>query len=156
LIGPEQIREFVQPYFRPIWELVSSRGTTIFSMDTDGHIDSVLDALLECGINEVYPMEPAAGMDVVKVRQKYGRRLRFKGGLDKFVLAKGQAAIRRELEYKLTDPGLRAGGIVFGLDHRIPTGTPLAAYRDYIAIGRELLGLPPRDPQARGWARMAF
>ena len=64
-------------------------------------------------------------------------------------------AIRRELEYKL-DPALRSGGCAFGLDHRIPNGTPIENYRYYVALGREMLGLPPLDPTRLGWARMAM
>ncbi len=45
-------------------------------------------------------------------------------------------------------------GAVFGLDHRIPNGTPLADYRYYVRTAREILGLDPTPPP--GWARMAF
>jgi uroporphyrinogen-III decarboxylase len=106
-------------------------------------------------VNSVYPMEPAAGMDIVAVRRKYGQRLAMRGGIDKFALGRGQEAIRRELEYKM-QPLMQAGGMVFGLDHRIPNGTPLAGYRAYVEIGRELLGLPALDGTHQGWRRMAF
>ena len=124
-------------------------------MDTDGNIDSVIPALLDCGITCLYPMEPAAGMDIVTARKQYGRKLQMLGGIDKHVLRQDQAAIRRELEYKL-QPLMREGGCVFGLDHQIPNGTPLANYRYYVDLGREILGLPPRDPQQKGWARMGL
>jgi uroporphyrinogen-III decarboxylase len=90
------------------------------------------------------------------VRREYGERLALRGGIDKHVLRQGRDAIRRELEYKLLDPGLRAGGCVFSLDHRIPNGTPLEDYRYYVELGRELLGLPPLDPTRTGWGRMAW
>ena len=154
MVGPRQIGEHFKPYYRAGWEIVASRGARIFEQDTDGNIDVVIPALLDCGLTSIYPMEPAAGMDIVQVRQTYGQRLAMRGGIDKFVLQKGHEAIRRELEYKL-DPALRAGGCVFSLDHRIPNGTPLEAYRHYVALGREMLGLPPLDPSRRGWARMA-
>ena len=51
---------------------------------------------------------------------------------------------------------MRTSGTVFGLDHRVPNGTPLEHYRYYVRTGREMLGLPPLDPQARGWGRMSF
>ncbi len=51
-------------------------------------------------------------------------------------------------------PLMREGGVVFGLDHRIPNGTPLDLYRYYVRRGRELLGLEP-NPQP-SWGRMAF
>ena len=155
LLGPRQVREFIKPYFRRVWELLSSRGTRIFDMDTDGNVETVLDAFLECGVNVLHPMEAAAGMDIVAVRQKYGRRLAMKGGIDKFVLKRGREAIRRELEYKM-QPLMQQGGIVFGLDHRIVNSTPLENYRYYVDAGREMLGLLPRTANHKGWRRMAF
>ena len=49
---------------------------------------------------------------------------------------------------------MRTGGMVFGLDHRIPNGTPLANYRYYVRTAREMLGLEPNGEP--GWQRMAF
>ncbi|RFC43206.1 MAG: uroporphyrinogen decarboxylase, partial [Verrucomicrobia bacterium] len=129
-------------------------GARIFEQDTDGNINPVIPALLDCGLTSIYPMEPAAGMDIVEVRKTYGTRLAMRGGLDKHVLRQDRAAIRRELEYKLA-PALRTG-CAFGLDHRIPNGTPLENYRYYVTLGREILGLPPLDPARTGWARMAM
>lgn len=157
LWGPNQMTEFARPYFRPVWDLLSSRGTVIFDMDTDGNVNAILDELIDCGINHLHPMEPAAGMDVVQVRQDYGKQLTFNGGIDKFAVRNGtKADIDRELEYKLR-PELRdGGGIGFGLDHRIPDGTPLDNYRYYVDTARDMLGLPPRDGSSTGWARMAM
>lgn len=155
LIGPQQVHRYIKPYFRAVWDLVVSRGTKLFDMDSDGNMWPVLDAFLECGINSMHPMEPAAGMDVVEVRKTYGSRLAIRGGIDKHALRRGEAAIRAELEHKM-QPLMREGGIVFGLDHRIPNGTSLAAYRYYVDFGRSLLGIQPRTSASSGWRRMAF
>jgi Uroporphyrinogen decarboxylase (URO-D) len=154
LIGPQQIREHFRPYYRAIWEPLAEQGARIFQVDTDGNVNAVLDALLDCGVTCIYPMEPAAGMDMVEVRRKYGKRLMMLGGIDKHVLRRDKAAIRRELEYKM-QPCMRSG-CAFGLDHQIPNGTPLENYRYYVDLGREILGLPPRDPSQKGWARMGM
>jgi uroporphyrinogen-III decarboxylase len=156
LIGPTQIRQHLRPYYRACWAIAQEAGAQIFQQDTDGNVNAVIDDLLDCGLTCIFPMEPAAGMDIVALRRKYGRRLAMLGGLDKHALRHGREAIRKELEYKLQPLMRDGGGMVFGLDHRIPNGTPLEAYRYYVQLGRELLGLPPRDPQARGWGRMAF
>jgi hypothetical protein len=156
LIGPTQIREHLRPYYQAAWAIAQEGGARIFQQDTDGNINPVVDDLLDCGLTSILPMEPAAGMDIVALRQQYGRRLAMVGGIDKHALRHGHDAIRRELEYKLQPMMRDGGGLIFGLDHRIPNGTPLEAYRYYVALGRELLGLPPRDPKARGWGRMAF
>jgi uroporphyrinogen-III decarboxylase len=156
LAGPEQIGQYFKPYYRAIWDMLQSRGAKIFQQDTDGNVNPVMDQLLDTGLTCIYPMEPAAGMDIVALRKQYGRRLMMSGGLDKHVLRQDRAAIRRELEYKLQPLMHDTGGIVFGLDHRIPNGTPIANYRYYVDTAREILGLPPRTQEPKGWARMAF
>ncbi|MGN0999795.1 MAG: uroporphyrinogen decarboxylase family protein [Faecousia sp.] len=153
LFGPKQVREFMQPYYRKIWSCARAHGGKIFAQDSDGNMTPVVDAMLECGINCMFPCEPAAGMDIVALRKKYGNRLSFKGGIDKFALRKDFDAIRAELEYKMSAPML-GGGTVFGIDHRIPNGVPLENYRYYVETGRKLLGLPPVTGE--GWGRMAF
>lgn len=156
LAGPDQINQYFKPYYRAVWEMLQSRGARIFGQDTDGNANPVMDQLLDTGLTCIYPMEPAAGMDIVALRKKYGRRLTAKGGIDKHVLRQDKAAIRRELEYKMQPLMRDGGGIVFGLDHRIPNGTPITNYRYYVDTAREILGLPPRSQEPKGWARMAF
>lgn len=155
LAGPNLIEEFIKPYYRSVWDMLSAKGTKLFCQDSDGNMDSVVDAFLDCGVNIMYPAEPAAGMDIVKLREKYGTTLAFKGGIDKHVLRESKEAIRKELEYKM-QPMMRQGGVVFGLDHRIPNGTPLENYRYYVDLGREILGIEPREKGKSGWNRMAF
>jgi uroporphyrinogen-III decarboxylase len=154
LMGPSQIDEFVAPYYRACWETVSSHGTRLFNQDSDGNMMPVLDAFLECGVNVMHPLEPAAGMDMVAVRETYGTRVAFLGGIDKHVLRGTMQQIDHELQYKLRAELHR--GTVFGLDHRITNGTSLENYRYYVRRGRELLGLPPLDGKSQGWGRMAF
>ena len=155
LVGPAQVRDFIAPYYRRAWDVVSGRGTRLFNLDSDGNIGPIIAPLMEGGVNAVHPMEPSAGMDIVALRKEYGTRLALLGGIDKHVLRRGKEEIRRELEYKM-QPLMQQGGTVFGLDHRIPNGTPLENYRYYVALGRELLGLPPLDGRCKGWGRMGF
>jgi len=153
LAGPRQVREFFVPYYRRIWDLVGSRGATLFGQDSDGNMNAVIDDFMAAGLNCMHPLEPAAGMDIVQLRQAHGPRLAMVGGIDKHVLRRSRDEIRAELEYKM-QPMMREGGVVFGLDHRIPNGTPLDNYRYYVRTAREILGLDP-NPQP-GWGRMAF
>ena len=138
LAGPGQVREFIAPYYRRIWDLLRERGARLFDQDSDGNMNAVIGEFLEAGVNCMHPIEPAAGMDVVKIREKYGRKLAMYGGIDKHVLRQSKSAIERELEYKLP-PMIRTGGCVIALDHRIPNGTPLEHYRFYISKVWEIM-----------------
>lgn len=153
LIGPKQVTQFIAPYYKKIWQAAQSYGAQLFSQDSDGDMTPVLDAFIDCGVQCFYPCEPVGGMDMVQLRQKYGRKIYFKGGIDKHVLRKDKQAIRAELEYKMSAPML-GGGTIFAIDHLIPNGVSLENYWYYVRTGRELLGLPPVSGE--GWQRMAF
>lgn len=138
LAGPAQIEEFIRPYYRKIWDLLRDRGARLFDQDSDGDMNPVIDAFLDAGVNCMHPMEPAANMDIVKVREKYGTRLAFYGGIDKHVIRRTKEEIVQELEYKIP-PMVSAGGCVLALDHRIPNGTPLENYRFYMDKAWEII-----------------
>ncbi|MFW6292287.1 MAG: uroporphyrinogen decarboxylase family protein [Spirochaetota bacterium] len=173
LVGPNIMDEFIGPYYAAAWEEVAATpggvatepgGATpghrapgaraeLFQLDSDGNITPIVDSLLAAGVNSILPNEPAAGMDMVALRERYGSRLKLVGGIDKFAPRTSREAIDRELASKL-QPKMREGGVVFGLDHRIPNGTPIELYRYYVRRAREMLGLDP-NPEP-GWGRMAF
>ena len=138
LAGPKQIEEFIEPYYRRIWDMLADRGARLFDQDSDGDMNGVIPAFLKAGINSMHPMEPAAGMDIVEVRQQYGTRLAFYGGIDKHVIRRSKEEIIAELENKIP-PMVATGGCVLALDHRIPNGTPLGNYRFYIEKVWEML-----------------
>jgi len=138
LVGPALVAEFIAPYYRRIWDMLAERGARLFDQDSDGNIAAVIPAFLEAGVNVMHPMEPAAGMDIVRLREQYGTRLAFMGGLDKYVLRRSRDEIAAELEYKIP-PMVRTGGCLLGLDHRIPNGTPLEHYRFYLEKAWEVM-----------------
>ncbi|MBD3183514.1 hypothetical protein GF312_14560, partial [Candidatus Poribacteria bacterium] len=138
LAGPKQIQEFIKPYYRKIWDMLADRGARLFDQDSDGDMNGVIDAFIDSGVNCMHPMEPAANMDIVKIRKKYGEKLAFYGGIDKHVIRRSKMEIEAELEYKIP-PIVATGGCVLALDHRIPNGTPLENYKFYINKAWEIL-----------------
>jgi uroporphyrinogen-III decarboxylase len=138
LAGPRQVREFIGPYYRRVWDLAREGGARLFKQDSDGDMRPVIPAFLEAGVNFMYPVEPAAGMDAVRIRAEYGGRLALMGGIDKHVLRRSREEIEAELEYKIP-PMVRTGGCIIALDHRIPNGTPLANYRFYIGKAWQIM-----------------
>jgi hypothetical protein len=138
LWGPTQVDQFMKPYYRKIWDLVQERGARTFFIDSDGDCNAILQNLIDAGITIFSPCEPQAAMDIVKMREQYGTQLAFMGGINKHVLRQSKEAIVQELEYKVP-PLIQTGGCIFGLDHRIPNGTPLEHYRFYVQHMWELI-----------------
>ncbi len=138
LWGPRQVDKFMAPYYRKCWDVVRSRGGRIFNVDSDGDCNAILESLMRGGINMFHPCEPAANMDIVAIRAKYGSRLALEGGIDKFALLKGEEAIDQELE-RVAPPMVASGGCVLSLDHRIPNGVTLQNYRYYMRRLQEII-----------------
>ena len=49
---------------------------------TDGNIRSILDTIVESGIDCLDPIDPVAGMDLAEMKHKYGHRITLKGNVD--------------------------------------------------------------------------
>jgi len=139
LISPAMFKEFMTPRYKRMTECVRSLGIDIIFVDSDGDVSELIPLWLEAGVNGVYPMEVAAGMDVVALRKQYGRDLLMTGGIDKRALARGKEAIDAELEAKV--PLALEGGYIPHIDHAIPSDVPYEAFAYYWKKRKELLKL---------------
>lgn len=139
LISPAMFREFMVPRYRRITNLARSKGIDTIFVDSDGDVSELIPLWIESGVNGVYPMEVAAGMDVAKLRREYGRDLLITGGIDKRALTRGRQAIDDELKAKI--PVAEAGGYIPHLDHAIPHDVPYEAFVYYWRRKKEFLGI---------------
>jgi uroporphyrinogen decarboxylase len=135
LISPKHVRELMMPNYRKITDLLHKAGIDVIMLDSDGNVEELIPLWLEVGINYIYPMEVAAGMDVVQLRRKFGRDLIIGGGMDKRVLAFGdRKAIDAMIDSKRDL--ILAGGYVPGCDHALPPDISWANflyYREHLA-----------------------
>ncbi|HBP38584.1 MAG TPA: hypothetical protein DD640_07565, partial [Clostridiales bacterium] len=97
LLSPAQYREFIYPHMRRLVDFFKKNGVRYVMVDTDGNCEALIPLLMECGVDAIWPLERAAGMDPLKIRKKFGRDLRLFGGVDKMELAKDRQAIDRHL-----------------------------------------------------------
>lgn len=134
LMSPRLVRKYMLPGYRKIVDLLRSRGIDIIFVDCDGNLDLLIPIWLEAGINGVWPLEAAAGMDPLPLRQRYGHDLLLVGGIDKRELSQGKEQVYAEVMRKV--PRLiDEGGYVPTVDHSVPPDVPLANY----AYFRQLL-----------------
>lgn len=137
LISPKMVRKYMLPRYKRVVEFLKGRGVKWIALDSDGQVSSLIPIWMEAGINFLYPFEVQAGMDVIQVRQEYGRELRMFGGVNKRPLIKGEDAINRELER--IAPLIGDGGYIPMLDHSVPPDIPFENYRYYLDKLYEIL-----------------
>ncbi|MBI2940768.1 MAG: hypothetical protein HYY04_10060 [Chloroflexi bacterium] len=140
LISPATFRRLMVPRYRVIADCLRSHGAQEVWVDSDGDVNSLIPLWLEAGVNGVYPMEVQSGMDVVQLRQTYGRDLLMSGGLDKKVLTRDKQAIRDEVMRKV--PKLvEEGGYIPAIDHSVPPDVSFEAFSYYVGLLKEIFGM---------------
>ena len=137
LISPAIFREFMLPHYKRITSFLRNSGINIIIVDTDGDFRELIPLFLEGGITGFSPCEVQAGVDIVKVRQKYPK-LQILGGLDKIKIAAGRKEIDQELESKLPFM-LQQGGYVPHIDHIVPPDVPWENFKYYRERVREMV-----------------
>ena len=129
LIDPALYRQIFLPHYRRITDCLHAAGIDVLMLDSDGMVENLIPCWLDVGINCIYPMEVAAGMDVVALREEFGQELLMAGGMDKRVLATSREAIKHMVDE--TIPLMIEGGYMPGCDHAIPPDIPWENYRYY-------------------------
>jgi uroporphyrinogen decarboxylase len=132
LISPDMIREFLSPYYQQLITNAKSRQIDksrklYIQIDTDGDCRPVIDLYREIGMDAMTPFEVASGCDVVAIAKQYPD-LVLSGGFDKRILAKGRAAIDREVE-RIFPVMYQRGGYIPTCDHGVPEEV---TYQDYL------------------------
>ena len=137
LIGPKMFEEFMLPYYKEVIACIRSQGVKHILVDSDGDNRPILDLFVEAGVNVFFPLEIAANMEPVEIREKYGRKLVLWGGIDKRALSKDKAAIKEELMRKVPQM-MESGGFIPAIDHSVPPDVPFENYKYYTELLREL------------------
>jgi hypothetical protein len=133
LVSPEFVKKQMVPRYKPVTQLLRDNGCDALILDCDGNCEELIPLWIESGINGLYPLERAAGMDGLKLRKQYGRDLILIGNIDKRELSKGKKEIDRQLEE--VKELLKYGGYLPNCDHHIPPDVP---YKNLVYLINEI------------------
>lgn len=138
MISPDMTREYLAPCYRQWGELLRENNCPIYAVDSDGFVGELIPVWIECGINCCDPLEVAAGNDMNEFRKAFGRKMAFRGGIDKRAIAKGGQTIRDELAR--VEAVVRDGGYIPSCDHGIPPDVGWREMLDYCELLAEMTG----------------
>ena len=127
MVSPRFLRQYVFPLMKEMAALCH-RYELPCLFHSDGNLTEVVDDIIDCGIDALHPIEPP-GMDIVALKQKYGRRLCLCGNIDMaytLTLATPEE-VAEEVKQRLRQvaPG---GGYCAGSANSITEYVPLANY----------------------------
>jgi len=134
--SPAAFREFVLPRLQRMVDAIHEEGA-IAIKHSDGNLWPILDMIVDTGVDALNPMEPIAGMDIGKIKRRYGNRLCLIGNIDcAYILSEAStqevAAAVKECILKAS-PG---GGHIISSSNAIHSSVKPENYRTMIEATR--------------------
>jgi uroporphyrinogen decarboxylase len=146
LMSPRHLREFFLEPYRQIVAAMKRLGVPVI-MHNDGRIWDVLDDLVATGVNAYHPVEKAAGMDLARVKQRYGDRLCPIGNINnKTTMVSGTSDDVRQEALACLRIGAPGGGYVLATDHSLHDDIPLENIHAYVEVAHRYGAYPLRLP----------
>ncbi|MCZ2153248.1 MAG: hypothetical protein LC114_05000 [Bryobacterales bacterium] len=141
MISKKMWREFIQPYHQRIIDVAKQYSQSVM-YHSDGAMYQLIPELIDMGIDVLNPIQvDAEGMAPQRLKDEFGDRLSFHGGIDIIdTLPRGTTDdVRREVRDRVTVLGC-SGGYVMASSHHIQSDTPL---ENVLAMYELALRQPP-------------
>jgi hypothetical protein len=144
IMGIAPFRKFIVPGIMRQAAAVHARGG-LFIKHTDGYLWNILDDLAECGVDAWHGIQTNIGMDLARLKRRYGGRFCFFGGANCDTLITGTPGdARREVREAIEGAGA-GGGLVVTTSNVLQPGVKI---ENYLAM-REAIRDYGRYPLAR-------
>ncbi|MCS7259931.1 MAG: hypothetical protein NZ765_04015 [Anaerolineae bacterium] len=151
LFSPAMWRRFIKPRMAICYQRVKEHGLVV-GQHSDGNILKILPDLIEIGLDVFNPLEPQV-YDIYAVKEQYGDKLTFYGGIDvEHTLPHGTPReVRAEIFERAERLG-RGGGYILQSSHTILDDVPMENIVAYIEACHELAGIDTQQAlrEARG------
>jgi uroporphyrinogen decarboxylase len=127
LMGKELFRKFILPGIEKQGQAIHDLGG-IFIKHTDGNVWDILDDLFGTGIDGWHGIQRNIGMDMKRLKECFGRKFCFFGGVNCETLITGsEEEVREEVRTAIEEAG-PGGGLVLTTSNVIPPGSRLENY----------------------------
>ena len=127
LISPRTYRKLIKPRHQRLYSFIKAQAPVKLFYHTCGAVRRLIPDLIEVGVDILNPVQiSAAGMDLVQLKQEFGRDLVFwGGGVDtQWMLGNGTPDQIREHVKQNIDALAPGGGFVFAAVHDIQADVP--------------------------------
>lgn len=145
IMGPRLFRQYVLPAFERLVKAAHAKGK-YFVKHTDGNTWSILDDFVAVGVDAWQGIQPRIGMDMKRLKERYGGKLCLFGGVDCDTLVAGTPAeVEAQTRYAIRHAG-PGGGLVLTSGNTLQVGTK---YENYMAMRQAArqYGAYPIDPR---------
>ncbi|MFH1074187.1 MAG: uroporphyrinogen decarboxylase family protein, partial [Candidatus Firestonebacteria bacterium] len=124
IMGPKHWRKFIKPRIARMYKKVHDSGKKVF-IHSCGDVEEIFPDLIEIGVDVFNPFQPEA-FDVYKIKNKFGSKLTFFGGMStQKTLPFGTPNEVKSETLKLIKEIGKDGGYIFSPAHATPKDVPI-------------------------------
>jgi uroporphyrinogen decarboxylase len=130
MLNPNDLRKYLFPWYKKLGQLCHQNNRYFF-YHSDGSLWSVMDDLIDLGIDALHPIDPTC-MDIDQVKKEVGDRITLFGNISNELLQNGSPEDIEELtkqRMKCLAPG---GGYCLGSGNSVPEWAEIDNYRAMI------------------------
>ncbi|MCA2002665.1 MAG: hypothetical protein LDL51_12435 [Chloroflexi bacterium] len=144
MFSPRHFRKFVFPRLKQITDLCHRYGG-VYVKHTDGNVNSLLEGMIESGVDAFQAIEPRAGMDIAAIKKQYGDRLTLIGNVDcSTVLVNGPVEAVKEETARVIRAAAPGGGFLLSTSNSVHPGVAPEYYLAMLETAREMGRYPIR------------
>jgi len=134
-LSPRQFSEFVTPFLARLIRGYRDMGFYVIK-HTDGNIMPILDQLVQANPHALHSLDPQAGVDIAKVKKRYGDRVCLIGNVNCGLMDTGtDEEVVESVRYALQN-GMPGGGFILSTSNCIYTGMRLSRYELMLDVWR--------------------
>jgi len=136
MFSPAMWETFLLPPYTRMLQTLKEHGCRHFFFHSDGNIGPLMDLLVQAGFQGFNPLEPRCGLDLIRLRERYGSKVVFFGGVcNTRILPRGNPQEIEDHVRPLIELG-RDGGLIIG-SASIGNDIAPAAYDHYVETLRQ-------------------
>jgi len=133
LFSPRHFEEQLHPVFKELCRFFHAHGMYVF-LHSCGRVKDLIPYFIEEGIDCLQPLEVKAGMDLIELKDKYGDKMTFMGGIDvRLMSLDDPRPIEEEIKRKITI-AKEGGGYIYHSDHSVPKNVSFQNYKRVIEL----------------------
>ncbi len=128
--SPRSYEDQLHPVFKDLCRFFHEREMPVF-LHSCGRVKDLIPLFIEEGIDVLQPLEVKAGMDLRDLKEKYGDKMSFMGGIDVRLMAMSNAPKLEEEIAEKIGIAKEGGGYIYHSDHSVPKDV---SFKQYIRV----------------------
>ncbi|MEM2969327.1 MAG: uroporphyrinogen decarboxylase family protein, partial [Candidatus Bathyarchaeia archaeon] len=131
--SPKHYEDQLHPVFKELCRYFHNHGMPVI-LHCCGKVKDLIPYFIEEGIDCLQPLEVKSGMDLIELKEKYGDKIAFMGGIDvRLMSLDDPKPIEKEIKTKITVAKV-GGGYIYHSDHSVPKDVSFEQYKRVIAL----------------------